>query len=59
MFKQFLTPLFGAFEKTLKANKLPVQLRSALLILFAIAILQITLFGISFLAVVVLVGILK
>lgn len=54
MFKIFLSPLSHIWEKSLKSYNLPSNLRSALLILFAMAIVQITMFGAALTALILL-----
>ena len=59
MFKLFLSPLSLAWKKTLNSPKLPVNLRSALLILFAMAIVQMTFFGAAVAALVLLTKVIR
>jgi hypothetical protein len=45
MFKPFISPLVVSWNKLLKGHKIPVTLRNTLLILFAVGIIQLTMFG--------------
>jgi hypothetical protein len=45
MFKPFIFPLVNAWNKLLKGYMLPSNLRHILLILFAVGIIQLVMFG--------------